>query len=256
MDKTNPLWYKFNHFIEDVVVENSCNANSISIDVGCHAGRFTWRMAKLSHTVFAFDPSPILLFRKNRWPELPYTNPEGVGNVAFINCGVGDKHHILTYTEYNDPTWNSLYHGEFIRGKDLVKVSEKKVVVVCLDDTVNGNVSYIKIDAEGGDLKVLQGAKRLIQSSLPVITVESGGPLSRRKIMDFLTELGYNVWNLGSELKEPSTDHTIVSLNLLAIHKTDYRRDKIIADINSFVTECQDKPHSYMQEWIVNYTSK
>lgn len=243
-------WFKFNNFIEDIIVNNACTTNGIAVDVGCHNGRFTWFMGKRSHTVFAFDPSPSLLFKKNLWPELPWTASTGVENVVFINCGVGEKHHILTYTEYDDSSWNSLYHGEFKRAKDLTKISEKKVVVVKLDDMIKGNVSLLKIDTEGGDLKVLQGAETLIKDSLPVIVVEATTPDNRRKILNFLNNLGYNLWHMGWPANEPTQDINIASLNLLAIHKDDIRKDSILSSVNDFVNSCNYEDYNVMLNWV------
>lgn len=249
---SNAQWFKFNNFIEDIIVANACTANGISIDVGCHNGRFTWFMGKLSHTVFAFDPSPAILSKRNIWPDLPWTNYEGVDNVVFINCGVGDKHHILTYSEYDDSSWNSLYHGEFKRAKELKKLSEKKVVVVKLDDMIKGNVSLLKIDTEGGDLKVLQGAENLIKESMPVIVVEATTPDNRREILNFLNALGYDLWHMGWIANEPTQDINVASLNLLAVHKTDSRKETILNNLNDFVKFYNSNSYDYttMLTWV------
>jgi FkbM family methyltransferase len=245
-------WFKFNNFIEDIIVAAACDRNKISIDVGCHHGRFSWFMGRLSHSVFAFDPSPNILLKRNHWPDLEWTHPSGVENVVFINCGVGDKHQILTYTEYDDSSWNSLYHGEFKRAKELTKLSEKKVVVVKLDDMINGDISLLKIDTEGGDLKVLQGASRVIVQSLPVIVVEATTPSNRREIIKFLNSLDYNVWHMGWLADEPTQDENIASLNLLAIHKEDHRKEYILSKINEFILFSANKDYNSMAAWVKN----
>lgn len=248
----NTEWFKFNNFIEDIIIANACSHSGIAIDVGCHTGRFTWFMGKLSQTVFAFDPSPAILLKKTAWPDLPWTNSTNIDNVVFINCGVGDKHHILTYTEYDDSSWNSLYHGEFKRAKELKKLSEKKVVVVKLDDMIKGNVSLLKIDTEGGDLKVLQGAENLIKESMPVIVVEATTPSNRYEIITFLNTMGYDLWHMGWTATEPTQDANIASLNMLAIHKTDKRKETILPGVNEFVNFCDtdDCNYSAMSEWV------
>lgn len=243
-------WFKFNNFIEDIIIANACDVNKIAVDVGCHCGRFTWMMGKLSHSVFAFDPLTDILFKRNYWPELTWTNSTGIDNVVFINCGVGDAHQILTYTEYDDSSWNSLYHGEFKRAKELTTVSQKKVVVVKLDDMINGDISLLKIDTEGGDFKVLQGATRVIKQSLPVILVEATTPNSRREIIKFLNRLDYNVWHMGWNVDEPTQDENIASLNLLAIHKTDTRKEKLLSSINDFIDYSPNKDYNSLANWV------
>jgi FkbM family methyltransferase len=245
-------WFKFNNFIEDIIIANVCDANKIAVDVGCHYGRFTWTMGKLSHSVFAFDPLTDILFKRNYWPELTWTNPDGVDNVVFINCGVSDRYQILTYTEYDDSSWNSLYHGEFKRAKELKVIAEKKIVVIKLDDMISNNVSLLKIDTEGGDLKVLQGATNTIKKSLPIIVVEATTPNNRREIITFLNNHDYDLWHMGWPVNEPTNDEFIGSLNLLAIHKTDTRKEKLLSSINEFIDFSYNQDYDSITNWIRN----
>lgn len=47
-----------------------------------------------------------------------------------------------------------------------------RVPVVPLDELVSGGADVVKIDVEGGELDVLEGMPRLLQSSAPVLVVE------------------------------------------------------------------------------------
>jgi FkbM family methyltransferase len=68
--------------------------------------------------------------------------------------------------------------------------------IVKLDEAIFEKVSFLKIDVEGAELFVLQGARRILRESRPVIlfealdqTQEYGYP--QQEVFDFLSNLGY-----------------------------------------------------------------
>jgi FkbM family methyltransferase len=71
-----------------------------------------------------------------------------------------------------------------------------KTVVMCrrLDDIYydKGNVSFIKLDVEGHELQVLEGAKKVITKNLPTILVELID-YENSKVPSFLKDLGYTM---------------------------------------------------------------
>ena len=60
------------------------------------------------------------------------------------------------------------------------------IEMVCLDDCVNGPVDFIKIDVEGYEPFVLDGAKQIIEKYHPAILIEQTPALSDRYGMDYL----------------------------------------------------------------------
>lgn len=71
-----------------------------------------------------------------------------------------------------------------------------KTGVMCrrLDDIYydKGNVSFIKLDVEGHELQVLEGAKKVITKNLPTILVELID-YENSKVPSFLKDLGYTM---------------------------------------------------------------
>lgn len=66
--------------------------------------------------------------------------------------------------------------------------------VVALDDEEQaGRVALIKVDVEGAELAVLQGARVLLQRDRPLLFVECGSVKEFRDVAAFLTDLGYSM---------------------------------------------------------------
>jgi FkbM family methyltransferase len=59
-----------------------------------------------------------------------------------------------------------------------------------LDDIYSGRVSFIKLDVEGHELQVLEGAKNVILKNLPTLLIELID-YEKSKVPSFLKELGY-----------------------------------------------------------------
>ncbi len=80
------------------------------------------------------------------------------------------------------------------------------VRAITLDSLALKRVDLLKVDVEGMECEVLEGAKRTIRQSLPVIIIEhlKTGP---EKIADVLRHYGYRLAEMG--------------VNILAVHPTD-----------------------------------
>lgn len=142
-----------------------------ALDIGCRVGEYTrYLHLDFAHT-YAFDP--------NLWPKFCYN--VDLGRVTHFNCAMGDREEVIT-----------MYGGthNVIEGR-----KGRDVPAFTVDQFDLSDVDYIKIDVEGFEKKVLEGAARTIEASDPVIVIEQNevtlGDESRYAAKDYLEGIGY-----------------------------------------------------------------
>jgi len=160
------------------------NKEKNSIDVGAYKGVYTYFLAKYSKKVYAFEPNPksykILKKTVNKKVEvLPY---------ALSNKSSFDLLKIPKGRKGYSNQGGSIRNVKLDKNFGKLKVETKKI-----DDLKLKNIGFIKIDAEGVELKVLNGAKKLIQKYKPTLLIE----IEERYISDPIEKSLSKILNLG-----------------------------------------------------------
>jgi len=170
-------------------------AGSCVIDIGANVGEYSALAAELvgpAGHVYAFEPAPETAARlRERFAT--------ASQVSIIEAAVGDvTRTVRLYLDAFNPTQHSLGSHNVGRGGGAVKVQQR-----ALDDVKGLRApDVIKIDAQGGELRVLHGAKRLIATAKPFIVFELwpyGLRNLRAEPADLLAELkqsGYTLFKL------------------------------------------------------------
>lgn len=155
------------------------------IDVGASIGDHTVTYAEwvgLKGLVAAFEVNP-------RAYECLQHNTKDLPQVLPIKTGLSDVDGKVVLVELDNAGANYLTTGK----------SKTKVPVTTLDSYEFKNVNFIKIDVEGYEVKVLEGARRTIEASRPAMLVEvNRGALERagtsaKRLFEVLAELGYSM---------------------------------------------------------------
>lgn len=78
---------------------------------------------------------------------------------------------ILLYHGLNDKNGKVYFLIDDDGSSNKVVSTETKhcIDVVCLDDVLNDNATYLKLDVEGSELEALKGAKKIINKNKPQI---------------------------------------------------------------------------------------
>jgi FkbM family methyltransferase len=91
----------------------------------------------------------------------------------------------------------------------------------------NRRVDFIKIDVEGAEMSVLEGALGSIERCRPMLLVEvvdaalQGQGRSSKDVLGQLQQLGYELWRFGHTGRpEPLDPGSVASENVLAVHRS------------------------------------
>ena len=169
------------------------NKNKISIDVGANLGLFTFYLQKYSKYVYAFEPNPYPLRNlKNLVSE----------NTEVIPIAIGNKNGYLDlFIPKNKKGWSS--NGASLKETELNFGIKHSVVSRTLDSLEIENVGLIKIDVEGFEKQVLEGASRTITDFKPNLIIENEWVHQRKpdELFDSILDLEYEIFFVNSELK-------------------------------------------------------
>jgi FkbM family methyltransferase len=168
------------HYYE--VPQTRVEANDVVVDCGAAEGLFSLLVASRCKKVYAIEPL------QNFYNCLQKTFAE-YSNVHVLHLGVSDEEGYATISENDIASSLSMGSGE-VEVSTLDKLFFEKDIPV----------TYIKIDVEGFDLKVLQGAKKLIEKYKPKIAVTTYHKAEHAvQIKDFLLSIvpDYNLLTKG-----------------------------------------------------------
>jgi len=143
------------------------NQERAAIDVGAHVGIYTYFLKRYVPRCFAFEPNP-LLFR-----DLTELQFDGV---EVYHCAVSDRFGSVRLLVPIDE------HGDEQDGLGTLndtncfgerRMSVYDVTARTLDDFGLPSIGFIKIDVEGHELEVLNGATHIIERDWPNFLIEA-----------------------------------------------------------------------------------
>jgi FkbM family methyltransferase len=169
---------------------------AVTVDVGAHCGLYTRKLARLSSQVHAFEPT-------HRMADL--LRRTSASNVSVHEIALSDQTgNAELFVPQGD---QELVYGLASLEPKLASSNERIVSVnvptVRLDAIVHQDVAFVKIDVEGHELNVLNGAVELLEHSQPVFLVEAEDrhrSEATRSIFEFFEDRFYR----GFFLKEGS----------------------------------------------------
>lgn len=187
------LRFRPNHFEGEFwLVPLLCDPEKTSIDIGANMGHYSYYMAKFSRNVVAFEPNRDLWNDLRRLlgskvhlesAALSRASSKAVLRVDPDNTGVS------TIEEKNDMACVD----------DKAAVEMREIETRTLDSFNFSNISMVKIDVEGHEEAVLEGAGETLRRNLPALIIESEdrhNPGAPRRIAARLAALGYGCFYL------------------------------------------------------------
>lgn len=189
------------------------------VDVGAEQGFYTLLFRRLvgpSGKVISFEPRSQAVSRLLRNLYLNRLVPKGgvdaapgikynVGNVQIVQKAVGAA--LATGVPFYVPAQHEARASLAPQAKKirLKRVRQEAATVTTLDYYMGGmGVDVLKIDAEGSDLFVLQGGRRLLEVDRPLVILEVADIATRQfgyrasDLMQYLQDLEYEVVTVDS----------------------------------------------------------
>lgn len=221
-------WEVESLFTEEILnnLSKIIKPNSTVIDIGAHTGNMSIAYSLFASKVFAFEPNPATFEVLEKNSQL---NPK----IQPFNYAVSDEEGALEF-HYSD--FGFCNGGFATRTNFGIGVTGHKVPIDVyavnleefLEDKEIGEVSLMKIDAEGHDKDILKTLTNIVIKHKPVLITEIYDGLSPDEITDLLDtihSLGYkaydeevnkfNLNNLGKEIKttndiNPGSGHNLI----------------------------------------------
>ncbi len=161
-------YHKFRNFLEQefYLLPELVGSRKKAIDIGAHNGLYTYELSKLCNSVESFEPQPFLFNNLCRY---------AIPKVNLHNVGLSNKQ---DYLNINVPTLDGKKLDGMASFRASAATSEKyqvetsRIEVKRLDDYQFKDVSFMKIDVEGYESEVLEGAVETIINNRPNILIE------------------------------------------------------------------------------------
>lgn len=194
-------------------IDQYLKPGTIAIDCGAYVGLHSMIMASRAKTVYAIEMMP-----EHYKCLLDNVRANDHQNIITIHCALGNESKELVEIPDVDYSIAQNYGGtsallacirERVPAKRL-RIPMRNLDRIC--STIQGeNVSLIKIDVEGMELDVLNGARYMINQHRPVILIE----IWREGLPAFYASDVYKyMQQINYEFQEgPGTDHVLIPKN-------------------------------------------
>ncbi len=159
-------------------------------DIGAQAGFYTLCFSRLvgpTGTVYAFEPCAY----EARYL-LDHIQMNALRNVRVIQAAVWKSSGMAAMTTDRGQTQNSISSGT---------ESILQVPTVALDDLHFPPPDLVKMDVEGAESAVIEGARRMLERRRPVVFVALHGAEQRRACVRLLRQSSYQLFELNGRLR-------------------------------------------------------
>jgi len=193
-----------------------------AIDIGANHGIFTYFLSKKCKYVQSFEPNPLpykLLKFKTRKTK----------NIFTHNIGLSSSSGVMSMQIPLDSNGKQISTRGTLSMCDGSKNCEKiEVDVKTLDEFNFTDVTFIKIDVEGFENSVLDGAAATIQNNKPIIFIET----ESCSIINRIIELGYNCFYYDRIIKPLEDNRQIPVVNNKNVYNFIFINESQMSGIN------------------------
>jgi FkbM family methyltransferase len=159
----------------------------VGTNIGTHTVPIAKALARQNRRMLAFEPQPVIF--QNMCANLALN---AIGTVTAWPSACGDRAGTLWFSP-PDYSAGGNFGGVSMSAEPL----PNGVAIPCIElDEIFGaeTVSLMKIDVEGFELAVLEGAEVILERCRPVLYVENDRPDRSPALIEWLWERNYRLW--------------------------------------------------------------
>ncbi|MBI9067997.1 MAG: FkbM family methyltransferase [Salinivirgaceae bacterium] len=199
------------------IISNYLSNKSIYVDIGANYGVRSLLMLSEGIKTYMFEANPYLI---KELEERCFVNK--FKNYKIESLAVSCNQSSSTFYISNRNSMSSL-ELEFAETKGVKEtiIIETVSLDYYFDELLknkNEGLHFIKIDVEGHELKVIEGAKRIIHEIKPVFLIEIANLVDKLKIINLFLDCGYSIyciqWGFKKILCELTNNQKIIEQSL------------------------------------------
>tara|TARA_B100001057_G_scaffold500057_1_gene613217 strand:- start:4419 stop:5165 length:747 start_codon:yes stop_codon:yes gene_type:complete len=200
-----------------------------AVDIGVYRGVYSFKLAQNFKIVHAFEPNPLL------YPYLERNLNKIINNIKLYNLALSDtegegelKLPIRSQSIFKDNIEElfklgaaSIHKENHFSNYKSLKIEKRR-----LDDIkISENIGFIKIDVEGHEKNVINGATATIKKNMPVMLIEIEERHTKKPIIqtiNYIKEFGYDAFTLKNNtlINILNNNNYINERNFIFIKKT------------------------------------
>ena len=165
---------KYEPYLTKLMLDNIDDQMTV-VDVGANIGYDTVLFAKKAKNVLAFEPAKksFEILKKN-------IKENKLKNVEVYEVALGSKDEKKSLYKSEENYGDNRINGNY----ELRTANRELVNVKRLDEVVKENIDLIKIDVQGWEPEVIEGARNIIRKYHPIIFFENSPRMSREAKVD------------------------------------------------------------------------
>ncbi len=192
------------------------------IDCGCNFGFYSFYTASLSNEneIISIEASKNTLEEFNKNLDL-----NNFHNIEILNKAVADLDNKKIEFHESEKDWESSILNRKFNIKQKIFVDTVTIDNVLKNRKINNKLIIIKIDVEGADINVLDGAKNTIKKNKPFIIIEFSKYILKNEkfnyeyLSNFLNVINYEIYSKNGD--KYSVEDVVKSLEKLdKVHDT------------------------------------
>ena len=154
------------------------HTGKVIVDIGANIGACALMFSYFA-PVFAYEPFHIDILKEN-------CNQDTIHKIIPIGKALSDKVETRKFYYEHANCGSGSFNDTFMK-----EACEFVSTTLDLED-VKDPISFIKIDVQGDDIKVLRGAHNTLVKNKPIVAVECETDEQRKSAFDYMKSIGYN----------------------------------------------------------------